>query len=394
MMKQRLLLVPLFLLIGLIALIACQPTTPQVVEVTRVVEVTQVVEVEVTRVVEVTPEPPPPPEAQSPREVVMLAGAGQDTVAINAFFPATLRIRAGDTVTWKINSDEPHTATFLSGAPMPPDPVPIPGGGPTDIMLNPMSFFPSRAPDAPVETYSGTDYRNSGFLSNGTVVPPNESYSLTFDTPGVYPYICLIHPTTMKGEIIVEPAEASDVPSQEEIDAMTEAEMTPLLEEAEVIRAAATTSDMVRTEPGPNDSTIWHIPAGVTGSDPRIEIYDFFPKELSIQEGDTVVWTSVFFHQVIFHPGQPAPEFVVPTPVEGQELPNLVVSPEVAFPAKPSGEFDGTGFFSSGLIGTLGAPLPGGTTFAMTFSKAGSYDYVCSTHRPLGMEGVITVVQP
>jgi plastocyanin len=261
-------------------------------------------------------------------------------------------------------------------------------------MLNPMSFFPSRAPDAPVETYSGVDYRNSGFLSNGTVVPPNEAYSLTFDTPGTYEYICLIHPTTMKGEIIVEPANAVDVPGQQEVEAMAEAEMTPLLEEAEEIRAAAANSDMVRSEPGPNNTTIGHIPAGVTGSDPRIEIYDFIPKEVSINEGDTVIWTSTFFHQVIFHPGQPAPEFVVPTPVEGQELPRLLVSPEVAFPAKPAGEFDGTQFFSSGLIGTLGGPLPGGTTFAMTFTEPGTYDYVCSTHLPLGMEGVITVVSP
>jgi plastocyanin len=107
-----------------------------------------------------------------------------------------------------------------------------------------------------------------------------------------------------------------------------------------------------------------------------------------------VVWTSTFFHQVIFHPGQPAPEFVVPTEVEDQVLPNLVVSPEVAFPVIPAGQFDGAELFSSGLIGTLGAPLPGGTTFSMSFSKAGSYDYVCATHRPLGMEGTITVVAP
>jgi hypothetical protein len=87
---------------------------------------------------------------------------------------------------------------------------------------------------------------------------------------------------------------------------------------------------------------------------------------------------------------------VVPTPVEGEELPRLVISPEVAFPVVPAGEFDGTQLFSSGLMGTLGAPppLPGGTTFALTFTKAGSYDYVCSTHQPLGMEGNITVVAP
>jgi plastocyanin len=197
----------------------------------------------------------------------------------------------------------------------------------------------------------------------------------------------------MKGEIIVEEANATDVPSQEEIDAIAQAEMTPLLEQAEEIRAAAASADTVRTVPGPNDTTIWHIPAGVTGSDPRIEIYDYFPKNLTIKQGDQVIWTSTFFHQVIFPAGGPPPPFVVPTEVEGQPFPNLVVSPEVAFPIIPSGEFDGTELFSSGLIGTLGQ-LPGGTTFAMTFSKAGSFDYVCSTHQPLGMEGTITVVEP
>jgi plastocyanin len=341
--------------------------------------------------------PPARAAAQEARELTVLAGAGQDTVSINAFFPASLRVRTGDTVTWKINSDEPHTASFLSGSAPPPEPIPIPDGGPTDLMSNPMLAFPSRAPDAPVETYSGTGYRNSGFLSNGTVVPPGETYSLTFDTPGTYEYICLIHPTTMKGEIVVEEASAADLPEQEEIDTMAEAEIAPLLEQAEELRAAAASSDiMVQQQPGPNGTTIWYIPAGVTGKDARIEIYDYFPKNLSIKEGDQVIWTSVFFHQVIFHPGLPAPPFVVPTPVEGEELPRLVISPEVAFPVVPAGEFDGTQLFSSGLMGTLGAPppLPGGTTFALTFTKAGSYDYVCSTHQPLGMEGNITVVAP
>jgi plastocyanin len=259
-------------------------------------------------------------------------------------------------------------------------------------MLNPKLAFPSKAPDAPTETYDGTEFRNSGFLSDGTVVPPSESYSLTFDKPGTYEYICLIHPTTMKGEIVVEPASAADVPSQEEVDTTAQAEMAPLLEQAETIRATAASSGTVRSQLGPNETTIWYIPAGVTGSDPRIEIYDYFPKNLPIKEGDQVIWTSLFFHQVIFPTGQPAPLFVVPTEVEGQPFPNLVVSPEVAFPVVPAGEFDGTELFSSGLIGTLGGPLPGGTTFALTFTKAGSYEYVCATHEPLGMKGTVTVV--
>lgn len=40
------------------------------------------------------------PEAASaaPREVVVLAGAGLNTVTVNVFFPSTVRVHAGDTV--------------------------------------------------------------------------------------------------------------------------------------------------------------------------------------------------------------------------------------------------------------------------------------------------------
>jgi plastocyanin len=336
----------------------------------------------------VRPEAPAP----APQEVTVLAGAGQDTVAINAFFPDSIRIRVGDTITWKINSDEPHSVAFLSGAPLPPDPVPVPGGGPTDIMLNPDAVSSTRAPGAPVETYSGTEYRVSGDLSNGKVVPLNEAYSLTFDTPGTYQYICLIHAAIMTGEVVVEESTATDLPTQDEIDIQAESEMAPLLEMAEETRAQTTNPELVKSEPGPNDSTIWYVPAGMTGVDPRIEVYDFFPKDITIQDGDTVIWTSGTFHQVIFAPGQPAPEFILPTE-QASGPPLMIVNPIVAFPSKPTGEFDGTGLFSSGLIGMPAGALPGGTTFALTFSEPGSYEYICGTHRPLGMKGTVTVVE-
>jgi plastocyanin len=170
-------------------------------------------------------------------------------------------------MTWQINSDEPHTVTFLSGQAAPPDPIPVPNGGPHDIMANPVAVFPSRAADAPVETYDGAGYRHSGHLSNGALAPPLEAYSLTFDKPGVYQYSCLLHGTTMKGEIVVEPASA-DVPSQAEIDAQAQAEMAPLLALAEETRAAATNPDLVRTELGPTAA-----PSGMCRPAPRVWIF-------------------------------------------------------------------------------------------------------------------------
>jgi len=335
----------------------------------------------------VHPEGPAP----APQEIVVSAGAGQDVIAVNGFFPQSVRVRVGDTVTWKIASDEPHSATFLTEEGKPPDPVPVPGGGPTDIMLNPVGFFTTRAPDAPVETYDGTGYRNSGYLSVGKVIPPLESYSLTFVKPGTYQYHCLIHPA-MIGEVVVEAANATDLPTQADLDAQAEVERAPLLEMAETLRKQTTTSDLVRSEPGPNGTTIWYVPAGETGPDPRVEIYDFFPKDLTIKKGDTVIWTSTFFHQIAFFPGQPAPEFILP-----QEQPNgpplLVINPAVAFRNKPVGEYDGTQPFSSGLMGLPLADSPGGTTFALTFGAPGTNEYVCAVHRTLGMKGTITVTE-
>lgn len=96
------------------------------------------------------------------------------------------------------------------------------------------------------------------------------------------------------------------------------------------------------------------------------------------------------FHNVMFIPGQPDPEFVIPLPQE-QGPPIISLNSDVVFPQKPAPSYDGTGLWSSGVIGIDTMPLPGGKTFSMTFSKAGTCDYICAIHRVLGMEGSITV---
>ena len=102
-------------------------------------------------------------QAVAPRELTLLAGAGEDTVSVNAFLPSNVTVRVGDTVTWKLNQpDEPHTTTFLSGGARPPVAIPVEGGGPTDIQMPPNAAFPTRPPGAPVESYNGTAYAGSG----------------------------------------------------------------------------------------------------------------------------------------------------------------------------------------------------------------------------------------
>lgn len=357
-------------------------------------------EVEVTKQVVVTATPPPAAAPAPPRDLTVLVGTGQDTVAVNAFFPETIRVHAGDTITWKINSDELHSVSFGGEGLIGEELIPIAGGGPTDVQLNPGISFPTRPPGGPTEIFDGGIPAASGIMKNAPLspgAPLNDTFTLTFDKPGVYQYVCQIHPFTMRGSVIVEVPTADDMPAQAEIDAQATTEMTSLLGQIDTIKTEA--AKAVTQVPGPGDTTIWLVQAGGISRDNRVELLEFLAKDIVIKEGDTVVWTSPSFHNVAFHPGSPQPEWVLPRPQENGP-PVLVINPEVAFPARPADAFDGTGYWSAGLIGDGAFPahsglrsLTGGSNFVMTFNKAGTFKYLCAFHQEFGMEGSVTVVQ-
>jgi plastocyanin len=89
-----------------------------------------------------------------------------------AFAPATVTIKAGDTIEWQNVGNEVHHAT-------------------SDPSLAIKS--------TDVKTPSGAEPFDSGFMK------PGESFSHTFKVPGVYKYACAVHETKgMIGEIIVK----------------------------------------------------------------------------------------------------------------------------------------------------------------------------------------------
>jgi plastocyanin len=90
---------------------------------------------------------------------ILAADAPQATIRIAnfTFAPPDLTVAAGTIVTWKNADDSPHRIADKNGA------------------------YASPALDT------------------------EDSYSRTFATPGVYPYICSIHPY-MVGKIVVRPA--------------------------------------------------------------------------------------------------------------------------------------------------------------------------------------------
>ncbi|MBM3935252.1 MAG: hypothetical protein FJ319_13310 [SAR202 cluster bacterium] len=324
----------------------------------------------------------------APRNLTVLVGGGRGTSSLNAYFPQRLPIRAGDTVTWvmnKVGGDDPHTVTFTDTPDTLADIIQKPNGGPLDQYFHPSLLSPTRLPGDPVEKYEGTGYYNSGIMFGYDVgVPMVDQFQLTFNTPGEYRYYCGIH-EFHKGTIVVEPKTTAVLPNQPQIDDMALKEMEPLLNITEGLQDRLVKTDIVQDqEVGPNGTSIYIVAAGM-GS-PDAEVVEFFPRNLTIKKGDTVAWASSRFHAVVFNPGGAFPPFYVP-----ETLPNgskiLTANPQVLGKYRANTEFNGTGLYSSGLMGY--GQRPGGIGYTLTFAVTGKFNYMCPIHR--GMVGTVTV---
>ncbi|MDQ3513118.1 MAG: hypothetical protein M3462_05545, partial [Chloroflexota bacterium] len=130
------------------------------------------------------------------------------------FLPRRVEIAAGETVRWtNLSGISPHTVTFLGGTPAPEDLLVVGGeAGPPTFVVNPNTFYPTDMQG----TYSGEGFRNSGYLFGGELanliqIPNYETpttFEVTFDTPGEYPYYCIIHAGAPEG---ADPTDASAI---------------------------------------------------------------------------------------------------------------------------------------------------------------------------------------
>ena len=157
--------------------------------------------------------------------------------------------------------------------------------------------------------------------------------------------------------------------------------------------------------------------AGTDRRDGRMDIMAFLPGELTIRQGDTVVWYAdhPMPHSVTFpaagggepafvqiqlpdgrlidapEPGEPIPPEVAMLMADPATAPRLVLGPG-GRAVRPSPNYDGRSLYNSGLIGDhpgIQIPLP--QVWMLTFDRPGSFEYMCVIHDPLGMEGKITV---
>jgi plastocyanin len=149
-------------------------------------------------------------------------------VDIQAFLPDALTISPGDTVVWTVDHVAPHTVTFPAADGSHPEfvgiqlpdgrvvPPPAPDQPPPPEVLaalsdpaNPPRFVVLGAvPSRPSPVYDGQSIYSSGLIGEHPLVayPMQKSWALTFQTPGVYHYECLLHESIgMEATITVSP---------------------------------------------------------------------------------------------------------------------------------------------------------------------------------------------
>lgn len=289
-----------------------------------------------------------------------------------AFLPRMITINAGDFVQWKLAAAE-HTIYFPAGQ-KPPD-LMIPGTTKGELVWNPAVFFAMRQP-----AYGGGSPFTGGALLRDPQAP--KSFMVTFTKPGTYDYLCMFHPG-MEGQVVVQPAGSPYPMTQAQYDAMAATQAQAALKAAKALRTAA--GPIVSMAGGHRSYTL-----NLVGSAKDKATYYRFPVQtLTINRGDTVTWVMrdpTELHTVSFGVGKRYFDIATMRP-QKQGPPTLLVTPDVMAPAGGS-VHRGAGFYNSGFLATEG---PAARSYSLTFTKAGTFDYLCAVHDDFGMKATIVV---
>jgi plastocyanin len=344
------------------------------------------------------------------------------------YFPGTVKVNPGDTVVYKSNfTGEPHTITFgsfinpaiqafenatpeqLAADEPPPEFEPLfkyamlpegPGDA-NQVSANPCFVTTGALPEDTTQPctnrepapFTGKEvFYNSGFLGD------QEEFELTLAddiAPGVYKGFCMLHFTEMISTIEVV-AEGEEATTAAEAEAQADRELEPLVakvkEAHEKAAGAADAGTVVAGDPPGEEEP---ESSGPPKPNTSAGLAEFTPKEISVASGGSVTWNVNGPHTITFNAPEDArviigkgPDgnthlvekaaspalFNVPPPPEGPP-------PEGPPPTADLGSFDGSGFANTGI------QFGGG--FKVTFTKAGTYRYICTVHPD--MEGTVTV---
>jgi len=346
------------------------------------------------------------------------------------YFPQRVTVHPGDTVDFHENwTGEPHTVTMgtlaeaglkavkdagpsAQNGPPPPAFASLPTllpQGPGDANQNAAQpcFLTTGAPPADPATACTKDqqtqpdftgnqtYYNSGFLPEGDTYKVKLSPDIK---PGTYSYYCNLHGPEMSGSIVVVGKDRS-TPSADTSNKAADAEKAAVV---------------AKLLPPYNDAKAGKFPlpgitnvAGYGAQDVQAaSINEFIPATIKAKVGQKVPWAFVGFHTMTFGKAPIEPgKFLTKSPDGAWHL-NEALGKPIGFPEAPqtpngppsSGPppvinvdggtlSDNTTLKSTGAVG--GDPSTGILQYNVTFTKPGTYTYVCLIHPKMG--GVVDV---
>ncbi len=328
-----------------------------------------------------------PLTSAAPVTFTVIGGARQGAIDVDEFLPPDVRIRAGDTIEWTSSGSVGHTVSFADGVHLQsltdytvPDPA-----DPSQLLFNPEISLRFGG-----DTYDGA----AEFVSSGFIGVFRESVDrLTFAKAGLYEYVCLNHPLTMRGTVDVVDA-GTPVESPASVASRGRAALSAAIDDAQAAVKRAIDAASARSKAAAAGQPAVHVvTAGIPTSSGQV--MTFVKPGLDVGAGDTVIFETEVadLHNVVFKGSRDAfpPAYDVYADPMGRGLTVALSSESAAAVEPPAGGFDETTFLSSGTLGVvLGLRNPR-FTWRLTFTQPGTYLYQCTIHVAPGMAGVITV---
>jgi plastocyanin len=300
---------------------------------------------------------------------------------MNTFFPATLQIHVGDRVTFVSKSF--HTATFPGARKRSQLPLvlPDPAGSKlsgfadasgTDFWFNGLTKLVYNA--QVVQPRGSKVVADKGVHNSGILLFQRKGYTFSFPKAGVYKLICAVHPG-MQATVVVKPAGAS-IPTHDQVQARVAADLGKDL----------VTAGVEATKVPSTPNTVY------AGQGKQVALDTFQPKKLTVKVGTTVTWVENSpseIHNIAFGPLKWINAFLKKTDL----LPVAPGAPSQFSPVLPYGSdkpgpyvYDGTnhgnGFLATPVLDDAPGNPPQGLarSFRITFTKAGTYHYICMIH--------------
>jgi plastocyanin len=349
---------------------------------------------------------------------VLVDGHTDDSpVAFSSFFPKVVRVHPGDTVAFRSQySGLPHTVAVGRAVDAAlrridqiaaTDPAALSKGPPAEYAALPRllptgpgdanqaaaqpcvvtgkATIPTRdaCPDQELKTYDGTpQLATSGWLG------PDQDWSVTFaksTKAGTYRFLCQVHGPDMSGSVQVVSADTA-IKNPAAVSAEGQTGRDAALQRVRSGFALLSSATAAHPLAGSGDPGA-----------PEALVAAFGPRNLKVPVGGSLSWTVIGTHSIAFN----APTDAIGLRRKGDggsvhlseqaEMPAGGPGAGPGVPQPPSvidgGSWNGVGFRSSGII--FGPPPPHTTQFRLRFTKAGTYDFVCTVH--VGMSGTVRV---